>query len=53
MLIYDQHLYKSPAIVSMVTKISIALTEGALLIFLQSRVEKLLAWHLGSQSGAL
>jgi len=48
MLIREQHLYKSPAIdISFCVwspQITIALTEGALSIFFQSAVKKLLAW---------
>jgi len=45
----DQHLYKSPAIeVYGHLRITITLTEDAFLIFfLQSGVEKLLAWAAG------
>jgi len=48
MLMLDQHLSKSPAIeVFWLLQITVTLTEGAWLIFLQSGVEKLLAWAAG------
>jgi len=56
----NQHLYQSPAIVSIRSlQITISLTQGTVLILLKYRVEKLLAWlwiepttlDLGSQSG--
>jgi len=51
---------KSSAKDRIISMVTITLTEGALLIFFQSRVEKLLPWfgiesitlYLGSQSGA-
>jgi len=56
----DQHLYQSPCHRHTSLQIIITLTEDAYLIFLQSGVEKLLAWpkiepiiiNLLSQSGA-
>jgi len=47
MLMRNQHLYESPAIEVYGLQITMTLTESALLIFLQSGVEKLLAWVPG------
>jgi len=44
MLMCDFHLYKSNLMSTVTVDYYIGVTESALLIFLQSRVEKLLAW---------
>jgi len=62
LMMLEQHLYKSPTIeVNGFLQVSITLTYGALLIFFQSEVKKLLVWlaiepttlDLGSKSGVV